>query len=613
MGLLSTAARTVADWVKLGYPESVAKRIVSGDLPMDEASRLKRAEEQGYLSPVVRGKTRLYHGTDGDYGNLEPSVHDEYPVLSVDTTPDPDYASGYAENRYGRRDEIGNPVVYPLLMRGRVSDEGDVMSLLSGIDEDAFYEMSPEEVTDYLAQNGVKSFNAFGGSDEVSVLDPSILRSPNAAFDPEYTGRNILGGVALPATAGLLALGQSEDADAGFVSKGGKTLLEAWHGSPHKFDKFSMDQIGTGEGAQAYGHGLYFADEIDVAKGYQPRDRGNEEWMYDQYKAAEEAGDQYMMDAWERAMMHESPIELRASAADPDYDEYSQAAFAEVADLLEANPGSGSLSKVEIDVTPESLLDWDKPLSEQSDYVRALLSDNAGINSDKIMSRIMDGGDSDGFALLKDGDGYTASADNAMFYEAKDFETKEEAVNWLNEKVSKYAEGSVRGSDVYRSLTNEAGSDGIGQAVASNQLRDKGIKGIKYLDGNSRGAGDGTSNYVIFDDSLINIAERGRATPGMMATVAGTAGGASGIAALRDEVLNQLAAAKTVKERGDIRAPNSETLHKVTMAARDLERRLEGHPAGWLFPGGMLEYLEQANREERPSAMTRAMAFLDVL
>ena len=27
-----------------------------------------------------------------------------------------------------------------------------------------------------------------------------------------------------------------------------------------KFDKFSMDQIGTGEGAQAYGHGLYFAD-----------------------------------------------------------------------------------------------------------------------------------------------------------------------------------------------------------------------------------------------------------------------------------------------------------------------------------------------------------------
>ena len=68
--------------------------------------------------------------------------------------------------------------------------------------------------------------------------------------------------------AGVAAAGQSDDADAGFITKGGKTLLEAWHGSPHKFDKFSMDAIGTGEGAQAYGHGLYFADSRDVATGY---------------------------------------------------------------------------------------------------------------------------------------------------------------------------------------------------------------------------------------------------------------------------------------------------------------------------------------------------------
>jgi len=29
--------------------------------------------------------------------------------------------------------------------------------------------------------------------------------------------------------------------------------VTAWHGSPHKFDKFDMSKIGTGEGAQAYG------------------------------------------------------------------------------------------------------------------------------------------------------------------------------------------------------------------------------------------------------------------------------------------------------------------------------------------------------------------------
>ena len=40
-----------------------------------------------------------------------------------------------------------------------------------------------------------------------------------------------------------------------------------WHGSPHKFDKFDSSKIGTGEGAQAYGHGLYFAEAPDVARG----------------------------------------------------------------------------------------------------------------------------------------------------------------------------------------------------------------------------------------------------------------------------------------------------------------------------------------------------------
>lgn len=33
--------------------------------------------------------------------------------------------------------------------------------------------------------------------------------------------------------------------------------ITAYHGSPHDFDKFSLEHIGKGEGAQAYGHGLY--------------------------------------------------------------------------------------------------------------------------------------------------------------------------------------------------------------------------------------------------------------------------------------------------------------------------------------------------------------------
>jgi hypothetical protein len=44
-----------------------------------------------------------------------------------------------------------------------------------------------------------------------------------------------------------------------------------FHGSPHKFDRFDSSKIGTGEGAQAYGHGLYLADSPAVAGGYKDR------------------------------------------------------------------------------------------------------------------------------------------------------------------------------------------------------------------------------------------------------------------------------------------------------------------------------------------------------
>src|SRR5258706_8248564 len=37
----------------------------------------------------------------------------------------------------------------------------------------------------------------------------------------------------------------------------GSGPITAYHGSPHDFDRFDLSRIGTGEGAQAYGHGLY--------------------------------------------------------------------------------------------------------------------------------------------------------------------------------------------------------------------------------------------------------------------------------------------------------------------------------------------------------------------
>lgn len=45
----------------------------------------------------------------------------------------------------------------------------------------------------------------------------------------------------------------------------------AYHGTPHKFGEFSLDSIGSGEGAQAHGWGLYFAENKEVSEGYREK------------------------------------------------------------------------------------------------------------------------------------------------------------------------------------------------------------------------------------------------------------------------------------------------------------------------------------------------------
>ena len=45
----------------------------------------------------------------------------------------------------------------------------------------------------------------------------------------------------------------------------------AWHGTPHDFDSFNLQAIGTGEGAQVHGWGLYFAGDRKVSEEYRER------------------------------------------------------------------------------------------------------------------------------------------------------------------------------------------------------------------------------------------------------------------------------------------------------------------------------------------------------
>ena len=98
---------------------------------------------------------------------------------------------------------------------------------------------------------------------------------------------------------------QAESMDPSLMAmKGGKLAaslagMVSWHGGPNKWapepgfpkGRPRLDKIGTGEGAQAYGHGFYSADAPDVAKTYTPRDYDAEEIMMSRYKQAESDGD----------------------------------------------------------------------------------------------------------------------------------------------------------------------------------------------------------------------------------------------------------------------------------------------------------------------------------
>ena len=59
------------------------------------------------------------------------------------------------------------------------------------------------------------------------------------------------------------------------------------------------------------------------------------------------------------------------------------------------------------------------------------------------------------------------------------------------------------GEDFYGTLSSLLGGD----REASLLLNKAGIKGLRYLDGSSRGKGEGSHNFVIFDDSAVEILE----------------------------------------------------------------------------------------------------------
>jgi len=185
---------------KAGYPEGTAKKIASGELPMDEASRMARAREQGFDVD-----TPLYRGSTVPERELRTSTGHEHYIEGISTSPDPQYAAMHGSN------------VMRLL--GPKGGQEDFFQLIQRIDKDD--SLTDSEIAKIARSQGVKASVLYdplaGGSGvDIRVLDPKDLRSTEAAFDPENIGKpSIMGGAASVGVGGLLgALGLPQDATA---------------------------------------------------------------------------------------------------------------------------------------------------------------------------------------------------------------------------------------------------------------------------------------------------------------------------------------------------------------------------------------------------------------
>jgi hypothetical protein len=266
--------------------------------------------------------------------------------------------------------------------------------------------------------------------------------------------------------------------------------LRVYHGSPHQFDEFDTSKIGTGEGAQAYGHGLYFAENEDVAQQYRDslsqraHDKKttidndvymNGEKIHPSHHdfltisgIADNGFDKQMSDAISRleqrrsaGMSEDSPLVRAGQNVINRLDKYKDAKIHRNLVVNEPEFDPGHMYEVGIHAEPEHFLDWDKSLSDQP-HVVEMLKRIGAINDDGSLSFM-------------------------------------------------YKETPQRGGEMYERLTSPLASkitQGRGQSAASDTLKKAGIPGIKYLDQGSRGAGEGSRNYVVFDPQHLEILRR---------------------------------------------------------------------------------------------------------
>lgn len=255
-----------------------------------------------------------------------------------------------------------------------------------------------------------------------------------------------------------------------------RQLIRAYHGSPYDFDKFDASKIGTGEGNQSFGHGLYFAGAEPTAKYYRDVLAAAAP-----YQSAEQAAAEYLA-----INGGDAPSALKVlsmHAAKPGQFGYGTADQQEIIrrarELVESGvpiaprERTGHMYEVEIRHPEGDLLDLDAAVLAQPPAVQRALGEF--------------GEAPQWFSMGQEG----WSGKNAYTRMANVMAAR-------NPRI-------VGGYHVTHDMP-----------AASAALLRAGVPGVRYFDQGSRAVGDGTRNYVMFpgtEDSIRILRKYGLLAP----------------------------------------------------------------------------------------------------
>ena len=165
----------------------------------------------------------------------------------------------------------------------------------------------------------------------------------------------------------------------------GPGAIRAYHGSPHSFNKFDPSKIGTGEGAQAYGHGSRISRKASRWRGaiatacprwLPPSMPGTScrasrrNWRLSTISAPRRDGINLRSNILDQQLQEPAP-DLEQQRAGVGHCRRRAGLSVRIKALESIDPAKlrspGHMYEVDINADPQRLLDWDKPLRRTTD------------------------------------------------------------------------------------------------------------------------------------------------------------------------------------------------------------------------------------------------------